>query len=535
MILASLKGLAFVPGPALPAGPPPGISVGGIALLEEPGFAAEMKPFLGEPLTFDRLNEITGKVVAFYREHDHPLVDVVVPQQDVSTGVVRILVTEYRLGEIKVQGNKWFTAAQVAAPFHLAPGDRVESDALLAQLDAANANPFRHVDLVYQPGAAPGTTNLVLAPQDRLPLRVYGSYDNTGQPVVGRDRWSLGFNWGDAFWLDQQLSYQLTTSDNFWHERDAPAGEPNDPAFVAHSLSWSAPLPWGNGDRVSVFGDYEESVPKLGALFGETGISGQASLRYTHPLPRTEAFTQALEVGYDYKTTNNNLDFGGTSVSKNSTEIDQLPLGYSANLVDPLGSSGLNATLYWSPGGLTPGNTDAAFQQGGGQSGRNGAHASYLYFRGELDRLTRLPREMTWALRLIGQVANGNLLDTEQVSVGGPDLLRGYDPDSINGDEGVVVSNELRSPALSLLPKRLTLEGAPDETQLLAFWDYAALHAHQPFVGDTNSVHAMSVGLGLRANLGRYLTTKLDYGWQLQPLAGQGHGQFGFVSVTLAY
>jgi hemolysin activation/secretion protein len=535
VILPDLKGVAFVAGPGpLPKTPgAPGISVGGIAVLERPGFVDEIKPFLGKPLTFDQLNDITQRVIAFYRANDRPLVDVVVPEQDVSTGVVRILVTEFRVGAIKVEGNRWFTSDQVAAAFTLKPGDTIDANALLGELDVANANPFRHVDLVYQPGTQAGTTNLVLQTQDRLPLHVYAGYDNDGQRVLGRDRWTTGFTWGDAFWADQQLSYQLTTSDNFWHHRSAPPGEPDGPSNLAHSLSWSAPLPWG--DRLSIFGLYEEEVPKVGASFGLTGVNGQASLRYTRPLPRTQSFTQAVEIGYDFKTTNNNLDFGGTAVSQNATEIDQFPLGYSANLTDPYGSTSLTTTLYWSPGGITAGNTDAAFQPGTGQSGRADARAEYLYFRGELDRLTRLPLDASWAVRFIGQVTDRNLLDTEQVSVGGADLLRGYDPNTINGDQGVVLSNELRTPSFPLLPDAVRPAGVSDDTQLLAFWDYAALSAKEEVEGSGVGAHASSVGLGLRYSLATNLTMKLDYGWQLQHLPGEPLGQFGFLSVTVGY
>jgi hypothetical protein len=69
----------------------------------------------------------------------------------------------------------------------------------------------------------------------------------------------------------------------------------------------------------------------------------------------------------------------------------------------------------------------------------------------------------------------------------------------------------------------------------LTFWDYTTLHAHQDFAGDQDGVHAMSVGLGLRSSIGRYFSTRLDYGWQLQRLAGLSRGQFGFVSATLSY
>ena len=62
----------------------------------------------------------------------------------------------------------------------------------------------------------PGATDLVLQTNDRFPFRFAAGYANNGPPVTGRDRWSLGVTWGNAFWLDQQLSYQFMSSDDFW-------------------------------------------------------------------------------------------------------------------------------------------------------------------------------------------------------------------------------------------------------------------------------------------------------------------------------
>ena len=533
VIIPELKGIAFVASSATvkPEGlTAPGVSLGDITLLERDDFRTQVEPFLGRPLTFGRLNEIARLVVAFYRAHAHPLVNVTVPEQNVQSGTVQIVVTEFRVGAVRVEGNKWFSDAQVAAPVTFQPGDTVDADRLLGELDAANANPFRRVDLIYAPGAKPGATDLILQTQDRFPLRVYGSYDNGGTPSTGRARWGLGFNWGKAFGLDSQLAYQFTSSNDFWRGRSSPPGEPDGASFVAHSLNWSLPMP--RGGRLALFGAHEESVPQLGPDFGLTGRSDQVSLRYSQPLPRTPAFTHAVEVGYDYKNTNNNLDFGGTTVSANATEIDQFLLKYSANLDDRFGSTGGSATLAWSPGDITSRNTDAAFQPAPGQSGRSAASARYAYLRVELERLTRLPLDATWATRLIGQLTSSNLLSTEQLSVGGPDLLRGYEPNSINGDRGVVLSNELRTPVFHLLPGK----NPADRLQALAFWDYAALSARRDVVGDINRVHASSAGLGLRYNLAAWLVLKLDYGWQLQRLPNDGgDGRFGFAAVTVGY
>jgi hemolysin activation/secretion protein len=533
VVVPALKGLVFVSSSEAiqPAGVnTSGISFTNVPMLNQAGFREQLESNLGKPLTLDRLNEITRMVVAFYREHNHPLVDVVVPEQDVQSGTIQIVVTEFRVGRIRAEGNKWFSSRLVKAPLTFNHGDTVDTRQLLGALDSANANPFRRVNLVYEPSVERGYTDLVLQTRDRFPVRVYTGYDNGGTPVTGRGRWSLGVNWGNALWHDQQLSYQFTSSTNFASSHSS--GEPGGPSFVAHSVSWTMPLAWR--DSITILGSYERSVPNIGQGFGLLGQSGQASLRYNKALPRTETFTQTIQAGYDFKTTNNNLDFGGTQVSANSVEIDQFPVGYSATLTDSLGLTSAGSTLVYSPGGITPNNSSAAFQPAPGQSGRMSASANYLYWRSDLNRLTKLPANATWAVRLIGQVSDRSLLDTEQLAVGGQDILRGYDPYSILGDQGIVISNELRTPTLGRRGKNDLPSTLLGQTQLLAFWDYASLHNKHAADYAPANLDASSVGLGFRYSLRTYASVRFDYGWQLQRLPGtNARGHLANIAIVL--
>ncbi|MBB6252841.1 ShlB/FhaC/HecB family hemolysin secretion/activation protein [Nitrospirillum iridis] len=528
VILPALKGLAFVPDPAAvrPQGSAvTGVDTGGIDLLSRPAFRPIAESYLGKPLRLADLNDLARRIVAFYRENDHPLVDVLVPEQDIDNGTVQVVVREFTVGKVVAQGNEWFDSDLLTRHVSASPGDRVRGSQLLNEVNSLNENPFRQVDLVYRPGVAPGTTDLVLSTRDRFPVRIYAGYDNSGAPSTGRDRWNLGFNWGNAFWQDHQLSYQLTTSDDFWHDRPGDRGA----SFIGHAVSWLAPLPWQ--DRLMIFGSYEESVPRVGGDFGLVGKSGQASLRYQMPLARTSSFAHQLEFGYDFKTTNNNLAFGGVQISRTATEISQFSAKYDATLADRWGSMGWGATLVWSPGGLTGDNTDAAFQPGDSQSGRLGAKANYLYVRSELNGLVKLPADAAWATRVVGQLSNRPLLDTEQLGAGGADILRGYDERAVNGDQGVLISTELRSPAFKLVES-----GPGDALQLLAFLDYGSLWNRNIPAGESENVNLASTGVGLGYTYGTYLTVKVAYGWQLRKLPGAAEkGELSHVSVTLSY
>ncbi len=262
---------------------------------------------------------------------------------------------------------------------------------------------------------------------------------------LGLSEWGAGFTWGNVAGLDQIFSYQLTR---------AFSGR-----YVAHALSWSAPLPWH--DQLVIFGSYELQVPEIASGFNDTGRAGQASLRYVHPLPRLSWLRQELSFGYDFKTTNTNLDFGGFTVFSGAVEIDQFPLGYDAAETDPFGRTLLHNDLVLSPGGITGQNTNDAFE-----TLVPGATARYVYDRLAATRLTRLPAGFSWIARAIVQVSNRNLLDSEELAGGGPDSVRGYYTDTALGTEGQLLSLEIRGPSFSplgLLGVRLPVT---DEAQL---------------------------------------------------------------------
>ncbi|RJF78448.1 ShlB/FhaC/HecB family hemolysin secretion/activation protein [Azospirillum cavernae] len=533
-IVSALKGLLFTPNPAgvkRTGLDLHGIAAPGLDLLDDPAFRAAMQPNLGKPLTFDRLNAIIRSTVLWYREHDRPLVDVVVPEQDVTDGTVQIVVIEFRVGALAAEGNQWFSDSLLLSRLRVRSGDRVSSSAMLEDIEWLNRNPFRHTDLVYQRGEQPGATDIALRTIDRFPVRVFGGYENTGTASTGRDRLFAGFNWGNAFWSDQQISYQLSASpDLFDRELRGPGGAPRS---IIHAGSWSIPLPWRH--TVSIFGSHSVTHPDLGQDFNQTGRSSQLSARYVAPLGNLGlgnlgVIRHELQGGVDWKRSNSNLEFGGDSVFRNSTDIAQAMLGYSATLPDDLGTTALSASVFHSPGGIGERNRDAVFA-----GSRAGADSHYTYARFGLDRMTRLPQDLSWVVRLQGQLSSANLLSSEQLSLGGNGSVRGYAESEVLGDRGVLLSTELRSPETSLA--RLFGERElGDSLQGLVFLDSGVAAQRFRQVGDDRHTVVLSVGPGLRYNLPPYFSLKADWGFQLRHAnAGENRVARPHIGLTVSY
>jgi len=507
----------------------PGVDTDDLAFLQDPAFLADMQARLGKPLTFAGLGEITNAAIAQYRLNHHPLVDVVTPQQDVSSGVVQIAVIEFRVGTVTTEGNRWFSDSLLKRELDLAPGETIDDRVIDGRIAELNANPFRRTELIYQRGTQPGDTNIVLNTEDRLPIRVYGGFQDNGTRQLGINRLFTGFNWGNALWLDHQFNYQYTTSDDALLGNPSLPGRPDDARFIAHSASYIIPLPWHH--RLTFYGFYARSVPRLPSTFNQIGISDQASFRYSIPLVVSAAQSHEIRFGYDFKQSNNNLEFGGAQVSAGSAEIHQLAFDYTGRFADPWGSTSLTGLLVVSPGGITRDNTDAAFQSSG--AGRAGATANYFYGQIGAERLTNLPFATSWYVHGLVQRSASSLLASEQFALGGDMTVRGYDQDKVLGDNGWLLVNELRSPVWSVFSPSGPFA---DNLQVLGFVDvgHAASRTPQP----TEPLHATlsSVGVGFRYALGRFVNVRADWGWQLTRLpTNPGPASRGHLTLVVAY
>jgi hemolysin activation/secretion protein len=478
-----------------------------LPLLNDPKFVAEMKAHLGQPFRLADIEQVRDQTRAWYVAHKHPFVDVVVPPQNITSGVIQVVVSEYHLGEVEVVGARYFKDSLILKQVDLKKGQTVGLEPLTDNVDRLNENPFLNVDAEFKPGREPGTTDLVLQAKDRLPVRVYAGYDNQGVPTLDLHEWNAGVNWGNVFGTGQIASYQYTRAFNG--------------RFTSHSASDVIRV--DNDDKILAFGNYAimRSAAFLGPFeFDASGHSLQGSFRFVHTLPKLfgGAVTGHIQIGYDYKSTDNNAFFGQFQLGPPSVmETNQFPLVYDGSEVDKFGSTAIENDLVGAPGRLTSRDNDADFQ-----TLVAGAKARYLYDRLSITRTEHLPADVSLIVRAILQRSSGILPNSEQLGGGGVGSVRGYLPDTGLGSNGEMISAELRAPAFS--PSKLL--GAPmgDLAQVGLFYDYASLR--QPYYpqdilfGSANNgtlpLDLASTGALMHYSVSRHVDLNLDLGWQLR-------------------
>jgi len=453
--------------------------------------------YLGKPVSLASLDKMIKAAIRAYRRSDRPVVDVMLPEQDITSGVVQLVIVEGKLNRIRVEGVDAETEEYLRRQVDLERGEVINNRDVLRNLNWLNRSPYRKVDLVYAPGYEFGTTDIILNTLESDPTFFYMGYEDSGTEALGKDRLLFGFNWGDAFGPDQGLSYQFSTSSDF-------------ETVHAHSVAYTGPLPWRHFLTIAgSYADVDTGTTAGGATLDSGGKNIQGTGRYAIPINLFKSQAHELTIGFDYKSTNNNLAFGGEEVFDTTTEIFQFSLGYNILVQDPWGLTKLDVTGYYSPGGWTGENSDESFQET-----RNDAYAEYYYGTVGLERQQRLPKQWTLRLRGQGQGSNDNLLASEQLGLGGYDTVRGFDNRLVRGDQGFWATAEIFTPATSI-GRFMKWKNETDELRFLFFFDYGDVGNVERVEDEPSSFQMSSAGAGLRWRYSDWFRLRLDYGYPI--------------------
>lgn len=449
--------------------------------------------FVGTKRNYGDIQQALEALEQAYRQRGYSAVQVYVPEQELSAGIVRLEVTETRIARVILPDDlKYYDADNLRAGLPaLLEGTTPNTLRLSREIALNNENPAKQVEVILAVGEEEGQVDARIKLVEQKPLKFSFSLDNTGSTQSGRHRTTFGIMHANLFDRDHVLSANYVTSPEKTEE------------VRIGSFSYHIPL-YEHGGAIDLI--YAKSNVDSGVVAGVMGLVGKGDIfgiKYTQALPRQGEYSSKIFYGFDYKAYENNCLFlAGSSTTDcqftaPSVTLRPFNIGYSGQILRPGQATDYNIAYYQNlPGGSKGGNAEFSVARRN-ETNTAGADAYYRFLRGMVSHLQLYPGD--WQLRAMAnwQWTDKPLLAYEQLGLAGSTSVRGFTEREISRDMGIQISIE------GYTPEYAGLRG-------LAFIDAASGH-NRLLPGESQPKSTIaSYGLGLRYTLGRDLAARFD-------------------------
>ena len=407
--------------------------------LLDPGLIERLlNPYKGDARSYADIQLALEALEGAYRSAGYSAVHVVTPEQEITEGTVTLQVIETKVGKVILKGNQYYDTTNIrnALPA-LVEGVTPSARVLSENIQLANQNPTRQIDVVLALGEEDNTVDAKVNVQDSSPHKFFVTLDNTGNPSTGMYRVGVGYQNNNMFNRDQALTLSYITSPD--HISDV----------TQIAASYRIPV-YSLGDSVDLLAAYSDTNAGTTSIGGQGGslltFSGTGDVfgaHYNHYLPRQGDYTSKIIAGLDYRTAVNNCLLAN-STCPGTPDINVLPatLTYGGTLTKP------TQVVDYSVSGV--------HNLPSGSSGsdifnetRPGAGSDYSILRLNGSLAGELPRN--WQYRLVGnaQYTNNGLIPAERLSLAGESAVRGFIEREFSNDNGYVINVEIYTPDLA--------------------------------------------------------------------------------------
>src|SRR5271170_5987001 len=170
-------------------------------------------PYLGEGKTIKDVEAARQSLEKIYHDHGYQTVLVNIPQQEVSSGVVRLAVVEAPVGQVRITGSRYHSLDVINATVPQLQGGVVpDFNEVQKELAQANHTQDLHVTPVLRASATPGQVDVDLNVQDQLPLHATLEANNRYSANTAHVRLIGQVSYDNLFQSNQSLSIQYQTA-----------------------------------------------------------------------------------------------------------------------------------------------------------------------------------------------------------------------------------------------------------------------------------------------------------------------------------
>lgn len=487
-----------------------GYKIKGNSLLSHEILKEAINPFTGSKKTFTAVQRALEALELSYQKSGYGMVQVYLPEQELTKGIIVLNVIEPKISTLTVQGANNFSLDNIQSSIvSLKKGQTPNTKEIAKNLLLVNENPAKKTTIQFLSSDKEGELNTVINVKDKSPTSYSFLLDNTGTKSTGEYRASVGYQNANLTNNDDVFNFQYTSSEK-------------SEAIAAYSAGYHLPL-YQMKSSLDVFVGYSEI--ESGVIQNLYQVSGKGIVfgaRLNQILTKQNNYSHRINYGFDYK--DYDVDAiqlsGGESIIPDIT-VKPISMTYSGQWTSPGKATGFNLQVHYNAFASEQDSVEF-------NNSRTSAKPNYLIVRYGIEHARAFAK--TWQLRalLSGQQTFDALISGEQFGAGGANSVRGYNERDVSNDKGFQATAEIYSPNFA---KAISLKG---DARALVFYDTAQLSRNFAQAGDTSSSEISGFGVGIRLNRKDNLSFKLDIAIPLKATATQESGETK-VHTTLRY
>ena len=486
-----------------------GVKVTGSTLFSEDDFKPIYSSYLDKSVTWQDVQTIVNGIKSEYKKRGYLTTTVYVPEQDVVGGNIEIRILEGTVGEVTVEGNKWFTKKLIKDYIHSKKNELFNVFKLSRDLLRLNKNSDLDVKTVVGAGSEPGQSNIVLKVKDKFPYHAGGAYDNQGTRLVGKSRTSISFRSTNLTGNNDSLFFNTLMS----------------ALSQGNFISYSCPIDT-HGTRVGF--DIVTFDTLLGKEYKVYDISGNTQI-YTPKISSEMYLSESLQInteaGMDIKSVKKWV------LGEKSTD-DQLRMPFVGIDITKLDSFfGGGQTSFLSKFIFSTDSFLGASSHNHVSASRDGTGGFFFKYEQILRRIQRMPLDSYMSMRVQFQNATHTLPSSEQMQFGGMNYVRGYPEGDYLADYGANLNIDWIFP-MPFVPKdfKLPCSETPLRHQIepVLFMDMGGGELKKVGSGERETKFLMGLGGGLRVQINSNLFLRIEWAERVgdRPTQGQGPSNF---------
>ena len=481
---------------------------------------SQVRALLGQyekrDVSFLELRELTEKLTQLYRNAGYVTSLVYIGPQKIENGHVVLKASEGIIGRAVFDNGKYFKSRAVLPRIDMTDGSAFQLNDLKRSIRRINMNPDLKIRATLSPGELPEQTVVELEKtEEHFPFHITPFWDNLGRSSIGTMRYGVTSSHNNLLGFGDQAFNTVVWSRNSF-------------GSISHYG-----VPVGKHGTWINFNQSYSTLTVGSKEFKSAHIHGRAKVyspSISQELINTEKVKLSTDLAFDFmNVTTYSLTHphGQTHNGISNDRLRVLRPGINFDSFDRWGRTmmrhefGIGLDLFDATlNSPAPSSTKVG-------SGRKGAGGQFFRYTANVTRLQKLPFGTFAILRASTQLSPNMLVSAQQYQMGGAYTVRGYRQGTFIGDSSYLLSGEWRVPCYFFpagwrLPK--TDYKLRDNLQLISFVDYGATFTNSPAPGVRGRNYALGTGVGLRANLTKYLSGRVDLGVPLIWDQGTVHG-----------